>query len=451
MQTVLLAKVEVDPMENSNITSSAVSASAETITSDFFIELVVILLVSRLVSWVAQRYLGQTKSVGEILAGVTLGPSVFGLFFPATFSSFFSHDVSTVFTVMSQFGLLLMMFHMGLEFDVSSEFKENKKTIFSISILGIVLPFALGVAVAGWFWQRIDGVQPDFLSFSLFMGVAMSITAIPILGRIFMELGLEKTRIAAVTIGAAAVDDMVGWVLLGLVTALATSSLNTSYFLTKILLLLVYIFLIIKLLGPIFRKYVDRHLESKGGIDVPLLSMILMILMLSAIITSKLGVFAIAGGLIIGISLQKSKYLHREWNEKVSPLVYTVFLPIFFTYTGLRTDIGLIQSMTDLGAALFLCFIAFAGKFFGGYIAARLTGESKRDALVIGVCMNTRALMELIIINVAYDLGILPREIFTMLVLMALGSTFITTPIIRRLLTDRSRTEQAEAAEQSSV
>jgi len=438
-------------MEDSNIISSAVSASTEAITTDFFIELVVILLVSRLVSWVAQRYLGQTKFVGEILAGVTLGPSVFGLFFPATFYSFFSHDVSTAFTIMSQFGLLLLMFHMGLEFDVSSEFKENKKTIFSISLLGIVLPFALGVAAAGWFWQRIDGVQPEFLSFSLFMGVAMSITAIPILGGIFMELGLEKTRIAAVTIGAAAVDDMVGWVLLGLVTALATSSLNTPYFLTKIITLLVYIFFIIKLLGPVFRKYIDWHLERTGGIDIPLLSMILMALMLSAIITSKLGVFSIAGGLIIGISLQKSRLLHREWKEKVSPLVYTVFLPIFFTYTGLRTDIGSIQSMTDLVAALFLCLIAFAGKFFGGYIAARFSGESQRDALVIGVCMNTRALMELIIINVAYDLGILPKEIFTMLVLMALVSTFITTPIIRRLLTGRPGAEPIESAERTSV
>jgi len=444
-------KAETDSMENSSITNSAVSAYAETITTDFFIELVVILLVSRLVSWVAQRYLGQTKSVGEILAGVMLGPSVFGLFFPATFATFFSHEVSTAFTVLSQFGLLLTMFHMGLEFDVSSEFKENRKKIFSISILGIALPFVLGVAAAGWFWKRIDGVQPDFLSFSLFMGVAMSITAIPILGRIFMELGIEKTRIAAVTIGAAAVDDMLGWVLLGLVTALATSSLNASYFLTKIFLLLLYILFIIKFIGPIARKCIDRYLESRGCIDVSLLSMVVMTLMLSAIITSKLGVFAIAGGLIIGISLQKSRFLHREWNEKVSPLVYTVFLPIFFTYTGLRTDIGSIQSMADLGAALLLCFIAFAGKFFGGYIAARLTGESQRNALVIGVSMNTRALMELIIINVAYDLHILPKEIFTMLVLMALVSTFITTPIIRWLLTGRSEARKIELEKQTSV
>jgi len=426
-------------MENKDFTTSAVASSAETITAHFFVELVAILVVSRLVSWVAQRRLGQTKSVGEILAGVVLGPSVFGLFFPDAFSSFFNHDVSIAFIAISQIGLLLLMFHMGLEFDISTEFKQNKKAVFSISILGIALPFTLGVIAAGWFWSRIDGIRPDFLSFSLFMGVAMSITAIPILGRIFMELGLEKMRIAAITIGAATIDDMLGWILLGLITALATSNLNAPDFTIKIVLLVIYTFLMIKLVGPVAQKGIDRYIQSRGGLDVSLLSMIVIASIISAIITSKLGVFAIAGGIIIGISLQKSKYLIDEWRKKVSPLVYTIFLPIFFTYTGLRTDIGSIQTMTDLWSLLLLCFIAFSGKFFGGYIAARLVGENKRDALIIGVCMNTRALMELIVINVAYDLGILPKEIFTMLVLMALASTFITTPVIRWLLIDRQK------------
>jgi len=426
-------------MKNRDFTTSAVASSAETITTHFFVELVVILAVSRLVSWIAQRHLGQTKSVGEILAGVVLGPSVFGLFFLDAFSSFFNHDISIAFIAISQIGLLLLMFHMGLEFDISTEFKQNKKAVFSISIFGIALPFTLGVIAAGWFWNRIDGVRPDFISFSLFMGVAMSITAIPILGRIFMELGIEKTRIAAITIGAATIDDMMGWILLGLITALATSNLDVPNFTIKIVLLAIYAFLMIKLVGSAAQKGIDRYIQSRGGLDVSLLSMIVIALIISAIITSKLGVFAIAGGIIIGISLQKSKYLIGEWKKKVSPLVYTVFLPVFFTYTGLRTDIGSIQTMTGLWSLLLLCFIAFSGKFFGGYIAARLAGENKRDALIIGVCMNTRALMELIVINVAYDLGILPKEIFTMLVLMAMASTFITTPVIRWLLSDRQK------------
>jgi len=430
-------------MENKDFTTSAVASSAEAITAHFFVELVAILMGSRLVSWVAQRHLGQTKSVGEILAGVVLGPSVFGLFFPDAFSSFFNHDVSIAFIAISQIGLLLLMFHMGLEFDISTEFKQNKKAVFSISIFGMALPFALGVIAAGWFWSRIDGIRPDFLNFSLFMGVAMSITAIPILGRIFMELGLEKTRVAAITIGAATIDDMMGWILLGLITALATSNLNAPNFIIKIVLLALYAFVMIKLVDPAAQKGIDRYIQSRGGLDVSLLSMVVIALIISAIITSKLGVFAIAGGIIIGISLQKSKYLMGEWKKKVSPLVYTVFLPVFFTYTGLRTDIGSIQTIADLWSLLLLCFIAFSGKFFGGYIAVRLVGENKRDALIIGVCMNTRALMELIVINVAYDLGILPKEIFTMLVLMALASTFITTPVIRWLLADRQKNGRA--------
>lgn len=420
-------------MQNTS-TSSAVSASTEVMTLHFFIELTTILLVSRLVSWISQRYLGQTKSVGEIIAGVILGPSFFGLLFPDVFASFFNPEISIVFSIISQLGLLLLMFHMGLEFDISSELKKQKKTIITISALGMALPFVFGIATAGWFWQRIEGGQPDLLSFSLFMGVAMSITAIPILGRIFMELGLEKTRIAVVTIGAAAIDDMMGWILLGLITALVASNLDVLSFSLKVIILIIYVIFLIVIFGPIARKYIDRYIQSKGGIDVPLLSVIIMMLMLSAMITSVLGVFAIAGGILLGISLQKSQYLHNEWKEKVAPLVYTVFLPVFFTYTGLRTDIGALHSVSDILAAGLLCLIAFSGKFLGGYIGARLTGENHRDALVIGVCMNTRALMELIVINVAYDLGILPKEIFTMLVFMALISTFITTPLIRRLL-----------------
>lgn len=413
---------------------SAVSASAEALTINFFIELVVIILVSRIVAWGAQRFMGQTKSVGEILAGIILGPSVFGLVLPNTFSSFFDSNVSIAFTAISNFGLLLLMFHMGMEFDISSEFKKRKKALISISILGIALPFALGAITATWFWMRIEGDRPDRLIFALFMGVAMSITAIPILGRIFMELGLEKTRIAAIVIGAAAIDDILGWILLGFVSALAASSLNIVSFSLKIVLLGLYIFLILIFVGPYVGKIIDHRINSKGGIDVPLLSFLMVMLMLSAITTSMLGVFAIAGGIIVGASLKKSTYLHREWREKVAPLVYTIFLPVFFTYTGLRTDIGSLDSLSDVFAAIFLCFIAFFGKFFGSYMAARIAGENRRDAAVIGVCMNTRALMELIVINVAYDMGILPKEIFTMLVFMALISTFIATPLIRRLL-----------------
>ncbi|HRK84294.1 MAG TPA: cation:proton antiporter [Alcaligenes sp.] len=432
-------------------TVSGVSASAEILTVHFFIELTVIILISRLVAWFAQAYLGQTKSVGEIMAGLALGPSVFGFLFPETFSSFFNDDVSTAFTIISQFGLLLLMFHMGLEFDVSLEFKERKKAVVLISVLGIAFPFGLGVATASWFWGLIDSPTSDLLEFSLFMGVAMSITAIPILGRIFMELGLEHTRIAALTIGAAAIDDMIGWILLGLVSALALSNLDGVSFFIKIALLICYVFLMLSVIGPFARKKIDSHIQSRGKMDISLLSFLIVVLMISALITSKLGVFAIAGGIIVGIALQKSSYIKNEWQDKVAPLVYTVLLPVFFTYTGLRTDIGSLSTMADVWAAVVLCIIAFGGKFLGGYIAARISGEANRDAIIIGVCMNTRALMELIVINVAYDLGILPKKIFTMLVFMALISTFITTPIIKILLKNQLNRSKSAAVLQAKA
>lgn len=433
-------------MQQASDISQTAALAAEALTLHFFTELLLILVVSRLVAWLAVRYLGQTRSIGEVLAGIVLGPSVFGLILPDTFTAFFSVEVSTVFAVMAQFGLLLMMFHMGLEFDISTQFRQRSRTIVSISVLGIVLPFALGVGTAGWFWQRIDGVRPDLISFALFMGVAMSITAIPVLGRIFMELGLGRSRIAAITMGAATVDDLAGWILLGIVSALATSRLDVGAFAVKIAVLALFVWLLISLIGPRLVRRIDVRLQARGGLDLPLLSALLVLLLLSSMATSRLGVFAIAGGLVAGIALQGSRHLRTAWEQRASPLVYAVFLPVFFTYTGLRTDIGSLQTLQDVWAGILLCLIAFAGKFVGGYAAARLNGESRRDATVIGVCMNTRGLMELIVINVAYDLGVLPRQMFTMLVFMALVSTFMAAPLIRHLLLGRRSLADAPAA-----
>lgn len=433
-------------MQQASDTSQTAVLAAEALTLHFFTELLLILVVSRLVAWLAVRYLGQTRSIGEVFAGIILGPSVFGLLLPDTFAAFFSTEVSTAFAVLAQFGLLLMMFHMGLEFDISTQFRQRSRTVISISVLGIVLPFVLGVGTAGWFWQRIEGARPDLTSFALFMGVAMSITAIPVLGRIFMELGLGRSRIAGITMGAATVDDLAGWVLLGIVSALATSRLDLETFAVKLALLVLFVWMLVRVIGPRLARRIDRYLDMRKTLDLPLLTALLVVLLLASMASSRLGVFAIAGGLIAGIALQHSIHLRQAWEERASPLVYAVFLPVFFTYTGLRTDIGSLQTLQDVWAGVLLCVIAFSGKFVGGYAAARLNGESRRDAAVIGVCMNTRGLMELIVINVAYDLGVLPRQMFTMLVFMALISTFMAAPLIRHLLLGRRSPADAPVA-----
>ncbi|WP_025810128.1 cation:proton antiporter [Pseudomonas chlororaphis] len=413
---------------------SAVSSSAETIALSFFFELAVIIICSRVVAWFAQRYLKQTRVAGEILAGILLGPSVFGLIFPYTFEQTFSSGTSSIFVGMSQLGLLFLMFQIGLQFDIKHTLSTNRKSVTLVSLFGIALPFSLGLLSAKWFWVRFADPASNSIHFGLFMGVAMSITAIPILGRIFIELGLEKSRVARVAIGAAAIDDMLGWILLGIITALTGANFSVSSFALSISLLALYIGFMATIGGRAIDGFLSRRLSSGGSIDSSIVAIVTIMLLGSALITSYLGIFAIAGGLVIGLAFHKNESFVERWSNNVSPLVYAIFLPVFFTYTGLRTNIGALDTVVDILAALFICVIAFAGKFFGGYCAARISSETHRDAVVIGVSMNTRALMELIVINVGYDLGIIPPKIFTMLVIMALVSTFIATPLIRILM-----------------
>jgi Kef-type K+ transport system membrane component KefB len=263
----------------------------------------------------------------------------------------------------------------------------------------------------------------------------MSITAIPILGRIFLELGLSHTRTAALTIGAAAIDYVIGWLLLGVVSTIVTAQFALGPFALRVLLLglyLVAVFLIAR--RPLKRAIAARMDRAGGQLDGGTIGLLLIVLFLSALITSHLGVFAIIGAFALGVSLHEDRRFVAEWRARIGSLVNALFLPLFFAYTGLRTDIGTLHGSGAYLECALICAIAFLGKFAGAYLSARFTGEDHRTATAIGVCMNTRALMELIAINVGYDLGVLPRRTFTMLVIMALISTYMATPLIRRLM-----------------
>ena len=263
----------------------------------------------------------------------------------------------------------------------------------------------------------------------------MSITAIPILGRIFMELGLSHTRTAALTIGAAAVDDVTGWLLLGVVSLIVRGAFSTSWVATRAAGLALYLALVFLVARPLAKRAVARHLAAHGGRLSPAgIGLILIGLFVSAAITSNLGVFAIIGGFVVGVMLHDDRAFVAEWKNKVAPMVNTLLLPIFFTYTGLRTDVGLLGSAHEWLLCGLVCLVAFAGKFGGAYGGARFVGESRRSSLTIGTCMNTRALMELIALNIGYDLGVLPRSMFTKLDIMAIVSTFVATPLIRWLM-----------------
>jgi len=418
---------------------SAVGASAEHITLLLLYQLVVILVVTRIVVWLSRRYLGQTAVAGEILAGIVLGPSVLGGLFPGVMHAIFVPETGTIFVGLAQLGLVLLMFQIGLEFEFNARLTGGRHAVAVISLIGILVPFALGFTTAPWFWQMMDEPRPDALAFRLFFATAMSITAIPILGRIFMELGLSHTRTAALTIAAAAIDDVCGWLLLGVVSAIVASRFDLGSFALRIGGLAVYIAFVFLVIRPLLHRYIDRELRRDPTLGRSTIAILLIVLLVSAAITSNLGIFAIIGGFLMGVALHDNRRFVALWNERVGSLVNALFLPIFFAYTGLRTDIGSLATVQAWLLCGLVCLIAFTGKFGGAYIASRLVGETHRSAAAIGVSMNTRALMELIALNIGYDLGVLPRQMFTMLVIMAVLSTFIATPLIRWLMGDQRR------------
>lgn len=434
---------------------SAVGAKSEELVLHLLYQLLAILITTRVVTWVARKFLGQTDVSGEILAGIVLGPSLLGALAPHFMQSLFHPSTSTIFVGLAQVGLILLMFQIGLEFEFNHHLGKDRRPIIAISLAGIALPFLGGYFAAPWFWEQFADPRPPLFGFRLFFAVAMSITAIPILGRIFMELGLTHTRTAALTIGAAAIDDVCGWLVLGVIAVIVRGNASVSWVLPRLGGVGVYLLLAFLVARPLLKKAIARVMNRDGGLRISTIAFILILLFTSATITSNLGIFAIIGGFVIGVAIHDDRRFVAEWKSRVSPLVWTFFLPIFFAVTGLRTDIGSLHGWHGVWLCTLVCAIAFATKFGGAYVAARMLGEDNRSAATIGVCMNTRALMELIALNVGHDLGVLPKEMFTMLVIMAIVSTFIATPLIRVLMKRESRRVDdialASAAERPAV
>ncbi|QXD00104.1 cation:proton antiporter [Klebsiella sp. PL-2018] len=423
--------------------STLLGSYAEHITFFILIQIVTILVFSKIVSFLARKLLGQTNVAGEILAGILLGPSFLASLFPGIFNIVFTSDTSIAFIGLSQIGLIFLMFQIGMEFDFSRQLKGKKSAFVLISTAGITFPFIIGFFTADYFWEILPDPKPDLLGFKLFFAVAMSITAIPILGRIFMELNYSGTRIATLIISAAAIDDVLGWLLLGTITALVTSSFNGLVVIQNIFLLFLFSLTVFFIGSRLISPYIERLLKNTQQINSIIVFYIVSGLLVSAIITSYLGVYAIIGGFIFGLSLHKNRNFVHAWNVTIGRFVNVFFLPLFFAYTGLKTNIGLLSEPSDIMLCIVICLLAFVGKFGGTYLASRFVGETHKNSLIIGFSTNTRALMELIVLNVGYDLGLLPQKIFTMLVIMAVVSTFMITPILKALLRNKEDSPQA--------
>jgi len=410
------------------------------------LQLSVIVVVARLAGEIAVR-MSQSRAVGEIVAGLMLGPSLFGLLLPEPFKYVFRSAAPEPMTILSQIGLILLMFQIGLEFEFAHlQAGQNRKAVLNISVMGLALPFALGL-LFGWLSHPFLAPQLNLLGYVLFAGTAFSITALPILGRILMELDLTRTRVGVIAISSAAINDVVGWLMLAVVSALTVAQFSPAGFATKIGLIAIYVALCWWVVRPLLLWLLRRSGAERGKLSPNLVGVLIGAIFLSAMTTYHLGIFAIFGGFMLGVLLHDQPAFVRAWREKVGDFVVVFFLPIFFTYTGLRTDIGALNSAQLWGWCLLLILLASVGKFGGCYFAARRCGMNPQEAKAIGIMMNTRALMELVVINVGMDLGVIPPDVFTMLVIMAIASTVVTTPALKAWLSPGKRTKLTSMSE----
>lgn len=397
------------------------------------LQLTVIVLAARIGGEIALR-IGQSAVVGEIVIGILLGPSLFGLLAPELFQYVFHSGAPEPMQMLSQIGLVLLMFQIGLEFDFShlSE-QRNRKVMLWVAAASLIAPFALGYGIGQISAPILSpGAHPG--ASALFIATAFSITALPILGRIMMEFDMTRTSIGVIAISAAAINDVIGWLLLALITTLTLSNFDGPGFTLKVGLVMVFFAVSWFVVRPMMKRILHRFDARSGALTNNLLGIVLAAIFLSAMTTYQLGIFAIFGGFMMGVLLHDEHAFVATWRARISPFVMVFFLPIFFTYTGLRTNIGSLDSAAAWGWCVLIVFLATLGKFGGAYIAARVTGMSHIESKVLGVMMNTRALMELIVINVGYDLGVISQQMFTILVIMAIFSTVITSPLLRRWL-----------------
>jgi Kef-type K+ transport system membrane component KefB len=305
--------------------------------------------------------------------------------------------------------------------------------VLSVAAACLIVPFALGL-VFGYYSAPHLSPQAQPLHSALFVATAFSITALPILGRILIELDLSQTPLAVIAISAAAINDVIGWVLLAVITALTVGDYAGYSFAMRLGLIALYALLCVMVVRPLLKHIVRRSNPQQGKLSSNLTALLLAVIFVSAMTTYRLGIFAIFGGFMIGVILFDEAELVRAWRERIGDFVYVFFLPIFFTYTGLRTSIGALDTLSAWGWCALTVALATLGKLGAAYVAARLQGRAHAEAAALGFMMNTRALMELVVLNIGLDLGVISQQMFTMLVIMAIISTLVTTPALRHYL-----------------
>ena len=389
-------------------------------------QIITIIIVARFFGWVFRK-IGQPSVIGEIIAGIVLGPSLLGLYFPEFSLDLFPIESLGNLQFLSQIGLILFMFVIGMELDLKV-LQNRAKDAIVISHASIVIPFALGIGLAYFVYFKFAPAGVAFLPFALFMGIAMSITAFPVLARIVQERGIHKTKLGAIVITCAAADDITAWCLLAAVIAIVKAGTFVSS-LYIIGLAIGYVLVMLFVVKPFLKKIGELY-GTKSSLNKPVVAIFFLTLIVSSYITEIIGIHALFGAFMTGVIMPDITKFRNLFIEKVEDVSVILLLPLFFVFTGLRTEIGLINDPYLWRITGFIILVAVIGKFFGSALAAKFVGQSWRDSLTIGALMNTRGLMELIVLNIGLDLKVLTPEVFTMMVIMALVTTFMTGPTL---------------------
>lgn len=389
-------------------------------------QIVTIIFVARFFGWICKK-IGQPSVIGEIIAGIVLGPSLIGLYFPEFSAALFPTESLGNLQFLSQIGLILFMFVIGMELDLKV-LKNKAHEAVVISHASIIIPFALGMCLAYFIYQSFAPKGVEFLSFGLFLGIAMSITAFPVLARIVQERGMQKTRLGTIVITCAAADDITAWCLLAAVIAIvkAGSFVSSLYIIG---MAIAYVIFMIKVVRPFLKRVGDLH-ASKEKLSKPIVAIFFLTLIISSYATEVIGIHALFGAFMAGAIMPENAKFRNIFIEKVEDVALVLLLPLFFVFTGLRTEIGLLNDPYLWKVTGLIIVVAVVGKFVGSALAAKFVGQNWKDSLTIGALMNTRGLMELVVLNIGYDLGVLTPEIFAMMVIMALVTTFMTGPAL---------------------
>ncbi|HEX7306756.1 cation:proton antiporter [Lentzea sp.] len=391
---------------------------AATVSGRLLLAMAVLTVAVRVVGWLVSK-IGQPRVLGEIVAGILLGPSVLGLVWPELMTYLFPQQVIAGLNVLAQTGLVMFMFLIGLEIDLRSLRGQGHK-VTVISHASLLVPIALAVPLSLWLHPRF-GARTDELAFCLFFAAAMAITAFPVLSRLLQESGLLSTQVGVISLVCAAINDVYAWIMLAIVVAVAKSA-GPGDVVRTLLLSIAYLVVMFAVVRPLLRR-----------LGHPPMWVMIAVAILSAWTTDQIGIHAIFGGFLAGAVMPRDPEWQHGVEAKLESMISVLLLPMFFGLVGLSTRIDQLTTAALWLTTVLVVAVATLGKLGGASLAARLTGDRWTESLLIGVLMNTRGLTEVVILTVGVQLGVVSPALFTIMVLMALVTTFMAAPIINRL------------------